>query len=64
MRLFLHCVLLCQCVHDLVIHHSVGVIAVVGKDGDAAVPLKYSRIAAAQAAYGKVFAELEDIAKQ
>lgn len=37
MRLFLHCVLLCQCVHDLVIHHSVGVIAVVGKDGDAAV---------------------------
>ena len=37
MRLFLHCVLLCQCVHDLVIHHLVGVIAVVGKDGDAAV---------------------------
>ena len=26
-----------QCVHDLVIHHLVGVIAVVGKDGDAAV---------------------------
>lgn len=37
MRLFLHCVLLCQRVHDLVIHHLVGVIAVVGKDGDAAV---------------------------
>ena len=37
MRLFLHCVLLCQCVHDLVIHHLVGVIAVVGKDGDTAV---------------------------
>lgn len=37
MRLFLHCVLLCQCVHDLVIHHLVRVIAVVGKDGDAAV---------------------------
>ena len=26
-----------QCIHDLVIHHLVGVIAVVGKDGDAAV---------------------------
>ena len=26
-----------QCVHDLVIHHLIGVIAVVGKDGDAAV---------------------------
>ena len=37
MWLFLRCVLICQCVHDLVIHHLVGVIAVVGKDGDAAV---------------------------
>lgn len=37
MRLFLRCVLLCQRVHDLVIHHLVGVIAVVGKDRDAAV---------------------------
>ena len=37
MRLFLCRALFFQCVHDLVIHHLVGVIAVVGKDGDAAV---------------------------
>ena len=37
MWLFLRCVLPCQRVHDLVIHHLVRVIAVVGKDGDAAV---------------------------
>lgn len=37
MWLFLRGVLPCQRVHDLVIHHLVGVIAVVGKDGDAAV---------------------------
>lgn len=36
-RLFLCRALFFQCVHDLVIHHLVGVIAVVGKDGDAAV---------------------------
>lgn len=36
-RLFLCRSLFFQCVHDLVIHHLVGVIAVVGKDGDAAV---------------------------
>ena len=37
MWLFLRGVLPCQRVHDLVIHHLVGVIAVVGKDRDAAV---------------------------
>ena len=36
-RLFLCRALFFQCVHDLVIHHLVGVIAIVGKDGDAAV---------------------------
>ena len=37
MWLFLRCALPCQRVHDLVIHHLVGVIAVVGKDRDAVV---------------------------